>query len=254
MDEFPIHSSQKNNPSPEDTLTFKRSHVYMALVPLAFVAGLMVGFIFWGRSAGDASGGNSTPIAQAATSTLQTTKKAPVRYNVPAGNNPSTGPENAPITLIEFSDYECPFCQKWYVETYSQLMQDYQGKIRFVYRDFPLTGLHANASPAAIAADCAGEQGKYFPFHDKLFTGGLSLSRETYIQYATDLGLDLDQFTSCVDTNKFQDAVEANYTFAYNLGIQSTPTFFINGLAIVGAQPYSVFKQIIDQELAGQIP
>ena len=132
-------------------------------------------------------------------------------------------------------------------------MNAYQGKIRFVYRDFPLTGIHAEASPAAEAADCAGEQGEYWPYHDKLFNGGLTLSSNTFIKYASDVDLDLDQFRNCINTNKYQDAVEDNYNFAYNLGISSTPTFFINGLAIIGSQPYSVFKQVIDQELAGQI-
>jgi protein-disulfide isomerase len=244
----PLHVGQSK---PEDTITFKRSHFYMLLVPLAFVAGLALGFLFWGRSASTAN--LPANVAQV-TSAPTATKQAPVRYHVPVGNSPSLGPENAPITLIEFSDYECPYCQKWYQETFPQIMQNYQGKVRFVYRDFPLTGLHSNASPAAEAAYCAGEQGNYWAFHDKLFSGGLALGTGTYDQYATDIGLNLDQFNECISTNKYQSTVEANYQFAANLGIQSTPTFFINGLAIVGAQPYSVFKQVIDQELAGEIP
>ena len=224
----------------------------MALVPLAFVAGLAIGFIFWGRSASTVPN-SPTEIAQATVGPTAT-NPAPMRYDVPVGNSPFLGPEDAPITLIEFSDYECPYCRKWYQETYPQIMQDYQGKIRFVYRDFPLTGLHANASPAAEAAYCAREQGKYWAFHDKLFSGELALGLDTYTQYATDIDLNLEQFNNCVSTNKYQSTVEANYQFAANLGIQSTPTFFINGLAIVGAQSYAVFKQVIDQELAGKIP
>jgi len=254
MDETPIRSPVTSTISSNPRITHRRSQSFLALVPLAFVAGLMLGYIFWGRSTGETRPGVPTAILQQTSSVLQPTQKAPVRYNVPVDNNPSIGPENAPITLIEFSDYECPYCWKWYVETYPQLMSAYQGKIRFVYRDFPLTGLHANASPAAEAADCSGEQGKYWPFHDKLFSGELALGPDTYLKYATDLGLDSNKFKNCLDTNKYQDAVEANYSFAYNLGVQSTPTFFINGLAVVGAQPFSVFKQIIDQELAGQIP
>ncbi len=245
MDETPIRPPLTGSTSPAPRMTYRRSQSFLAFVPLAFVAGLMLGYIFWGSSAGQTPPGRSSAI-------LQPTSKAPVRYNVPVGNNPSIGPENAPVTLIEFSDYECPYCREWQAETYPQLMSAYQGKIRFVYRDFPLTGLHANASPAAEAADCAGEQGKYWPFHDKLFGGELALGPDAYLQYAADLGLDIDKFKNCLETNKYQAAVEANYSFAYNLGVQSTPTFFINGLAVVGAQPFSVFKQIIDQELAGQ--
>jgi protein-disulfide isomerase len=254
MEETPLRTPVTSSISSSTRITHRRSQSFSALVPLAFVAGLMLGYIFWGHSASETHPGVPTAIMQQASSALLPTQKAPVRYNVPVGNNPSIGPENAPITLIEFGDYECPYCKEWFLETYSQLMSTYQGKIRFVYRDFPLTGLHANASPAAEAADCAGEQGKYWPFNDKLFGGDLALGSDTYLKYASDLGLDSNQFKNCLDTNKYQDAVEANYSFAYNLGVQSTPTFFINGLAVVGAQPFSVFKQIIDQELAGQIP
>jgi protein-disulfide isomerase len=254
MDETHSPSPLTGSVPPHPRVSHRRSQSFLALVPLAFVAGLMVGYIFWGHSSGTSQAGVPTAALPQDSSNQESSQKAPVRYDVPVGNNPSIGPENAPITLIEFSDYECPFCKEWYTNTYAQLMAAYPGKIRFVYRDFPLTGLHANASPAALAADCAGEQGKYWPFHDKLFTGGLSLGASTYLKYATDLGLDTTSFKNCIDTGKYQAAVEANYSFAYNLGVQSTPTFFINGLAIVGAQPYSVFKQVIDQELAGKIP
>lgn len=255
MSQGPIKYPTSFGSGNSDNVTFKRSHFYMALVPLAFVAGLALGYIFWGRAgAVESAASIPTAIVQQATGTTQPTTRAPVRYNIPVGTSPFIGPENAPITLIEFSDYECPYCRQWYQETFPQIMEEYQGKIRFVYRDFPLVGLHANASPAAEAAYCAGEQGKYWPFHDKLFSGSYALSTSTYIQYATDLGLDLTQYKECVDTHKYQSTVEDNYQFAADLGIQSTPTFFINGLAIVGAQPFSVFKQVIDKELAGEIP
>ena len=255
MDEPPIPPIQypvTKKRFSRETITFRRSYLYLFLVSLAFVSGLAVGYILWGQSSGGSHQVASTPVAQQ--NTPVNTAQIPVRYNVPVGNNPYVGPENAPITLIEFGDYQCPYCREWFQDTYPQIMTAYQGKIRFVFRDFPLSAIHANAFPAAEAADCAGEQGKYWPFHDKLFNGGLSLGSDTYLQYASDLGLDVTKFTSCIDTNKYQAAVEANYEFGSNMGISSTPTFFINGLALVGAQPFSVFKQVIDQELAGQIP
>jgi protein-disulfide isomerase len=101
---------------------------------------------------------------------------------------------------------------------------------------------------------CADDQGAYWPFHDKLFSDELGLSREAYVQYAADLELDVDTFESCLDSGKHDDFIQADMDFALNLGVRSTPTFFINGLAVVGAQPIDVFTQVIDQELAGEIP
>ena len=101
---------------------------------------------------------------------------------------------------------------------------------------------------------CAEEQGAFWPFHDKLFSDEYGLNREAYIQYAADLGLNENAFETCLDSGKFDDFVQEDMDFALNLGVRSTPTFFINGLAVVGAQPIDVFKQVIDEELAGEIP
>ncbi|GAB4415834.1 MAG: hypothetical protein Kow002_01240 [Anaerolineales bacterium] len=101
---------------------------------------------------------------------------------------------------------------------------------------------------------CADEQGAYWPYHDKLFSDEYGLNRTAYIQYAADLELDMDSFTECLENERYGDFVQQDMDFAVNLGIRSTPTFFINGLAIVGAQPLDVFKQVIDKELAGEIP
>jgi protein-disulfide isomerase len=243
--------------TPDNLMVFKRSHVYAALLPLAFVAGLAFGFIFWGRgpnlpAQAPAAAANPNATADQAQSTTPDQQK-PTRYTISVDNRPSIGPENAPITIVEFSDYECPFCKKFHAETFNSLMETYKGKIRFVHRNFPLSGIHANAFPAAEAANCAGEQGVYWAFHDKLLNGP-SLGSTVYTQYATDLNLDVTKFKDCITTNRYQTLVQEDYDFAANLGIRSTPTFFINGLAIVGAQPIEVFKQVIDQELSGKIP
>jgi len=108
--------------------------------------------------------------------------------------------------------------------------------------------------PAAIAAMCAEDQGAFWPYHDMLFSDEYGLSREAYIQYAADLNLDGDAFDTCLDSGKFDDYIQEDMDFSLNLGVRSTPTFFINGLAVVGAQPLDVFTQVIDQELAGEIP
>lgn len=247
-----LQPAKSRNIVPENMMVFKRSHVYAVLLPLAFVAGLAFGYVFWGRGTSTAG----APAAAAQTSSTQAAngqQQTPTRYDVSAANRPSIGPEGAPITIIEFSDYECPFCKKFHAETFGKIMDTYKGKIRFVYRNFPLTGIHPDASPAAEAANCAGEQGDYWAYHDKLLSGA-TLGDQVYTQYATDLGLDLTKFQDCRTNHKYQSIIQEDYNFAENLGIRSTPTFFINGLAIVGAQPFEVFKQVIDQELAGQIP
>jgi len=107
---------------------------------------------------------------------------------------------------------------------------------------------------AAIASMCAEEQSSFWQFHDKLFSNEYGLGRDAYTQYATDLGLDTTAFEACLDSGKFDDFIQQDMDFSINLGVRSTPTFFINGLAVVGAQPLDVFKQVIDKELAGEIP
>ncbi len=239
------------NPEPfaiEKTDATKNTSLVVLLLPLVFLAGLGLGYLLWGKKI-DAGTTSQTTSGQTSTAQTQQAK----RFDIPLDDSPAIGPANAPITLVEFSDYECPFCRKWHDEVYHRLLQDYKDKIRFIYRDYPLTGLHPNAVAAAEAADCAGEQGKYWNFHDLLFSGQFSLGIEGYQAYASSLKLDLSKFNDCLTKRRFQVTVQKNYDFASSLGIQSTPTFFINGLALVGSQPYDVFKQVIDMELAGQI-
>jgi len=236
----------------EDTITFKRTHFYSILVVLAFAVGILTGYVVWGRSAPQAQAVvNDQPVAQApaATQPAQFT-----RYDVPADGFPSLGPADAPIVIVEFSDFQCPFCKRFYDETYQQLMDAYPGKIRFVYRHLPLTSIHPEAFPSAEASMCANEQNAFPQYHDKLFENQDKLGRELYMQIAADLNLDAVSFEGCLNTGRYKDLIQQDSDFALNLGVQSTPTFFINGLAIVGAQPFSAFKQVIDMELAGEIP
>ncbi len=223
------------------------------LIPLAFGIGLLMGYAIWGRSAPVAQV-NAAPagIAQV-TQVVQPTEQVR-RYPVPVDDDPAIGPENAAITIIEFSDYECPYCRRWFEEVYRQLFKAYPNQVRLVFRDFPLTSIHSNAQAAAEAANCANEQGAYWSFHDKLFGMSLGLSSEAYLQYANDLNLDMDQFEACINERRYQDEVLADLKYAANLGINSTPTFFINGIPVVGAQPFEVFKYVIDKELAGEFP
>jgi protein-disulfide isomerase len=240
----------------EETVTFKRSHFYSVLTVLAFAAGVLLGYVVWGLdSAGGAAQGSQT-AAQAQGPVVEapvTEEPQFIRYNIPSEGFYSIGPENAPITIVEFSDYQCPYCRRWHQQVYQPLLNAYPGKIRFVYRNLPLTSIHPDAMSAAEAAMCAGDQGSYWQYHEKLF-GSESLGTNVYLQYAQELGLDTTAFEACITDGRFRSAIQSDSDFAVNLGVQSTPTFFINGLAIVGAQPLNVFKQVIDKELAGEIP
>jgi protein-disulfide isomerase len=241
----------------EDTITFKRSHFYSALSVLTFFAGILIGYLVWGSGLLPQPGSGSGTVAQANGPVVEapvvTAEPQYTRYDVPIDGAYALGPADAPITIVEFSDYQCPFCKRWHAEVYDELLAAYPGKIKFVYRNLPLTSIHPDAQGAAEAALCAGEQNAYWQFHDKLMSNE-SLGNSAYTQYAQDLNLDMTTFNACVTDQKYKDAVQADSDFALNLGVRSTPTFFINGLAVVGAQPLDVFKQVIDQELAGEIP
>lgn len=208
------------------------------IVPLVtFLVGLVFGWLIWGSS------GTTAANPQQANAPEK-------RYQVGIDNNPVEGPDNAPVTIIEFSDYQCPYCIKWYQEVYKQLMGTYKDKVRFVYRDFPLESLHPEARPAAEAAGCAGEQGAYWQFHDALFSQKYELGRDSYLKYAADLGLDGTKFSQCLSEQRYSSEVDADIKAASQIGVNSTPTFFINGRILVGAQPFEAFQQYIDQELA----
>jgi protein-disulfide isomerase len=242
----------------EETVTFKKSHFYSVLVVLAFAAGILIGYVAWGR---DTVASPVTTVAAQAQQPSGQVAEAPVtqeprfvRYDIPTEGYPSIGPEDAEIVIVEFSDFQCPYCQRFHDETYQELLNAYPGKIRFVYRNFPLPpSMHPDAMSAAVASLCANDQNAYWQYHDKLFSGN-GLNEKTYIQYATELGLNVEEFTACLSSGKHDDFIERDMDFSSNLGVQSTPTFFVNGLAIIGAQPLSSFTQLIDKELAGEIP
>jgi len=158
------------------------------------------------------------------------------------------GPEDAKITIVEFSDFECPFCGRA-IPVVEQVMEEYEGDVKLIFKDFPLS-FHQNAQKAAEAAECAGEQDQYYEYHDVLFDNQTALSISDLKQYAADLGLDTEAFNSCLDNGDMAAEVQADFAAGQAVGVSGTPTFFINGQKIVGAQPFSAFKQIIDAELS----
>jgi len=164
-------------------------------------------------------------------------------------SNPSMGSAGAPVTLIEFSDYQCPYCQR--VEpTLKRVLATYKDKVRFVWKDFPLTQIHPQAFKAGEAAHCAGDQGKYWELHDVLFGKQAELQPDDLKRHALTLGLDADMFNKCLDSSKYAERVRDGVAEGGQLGVNSTPTIFINGRRLSGAQPYEVFAQMIDEELS----
>lgn len=173
----------------------------------------------------------------------------PAIVDVSADDDPAWGPADAKVTVIEFSDFQCPYCRRFHDETLPQLRQMYGDRIRFVYRDLPLTSLHAFAQGAAEAAECADEQGKFWEYHDLLFQNQTALQPADLKAYAARLGLNQSAFDACVDSHKYADEVNADVQAASDAAITGTPTFFINGRRLVGAQPLSAFQQAIDAAL-----
>jgi protein-disulfide isomerase len=203
-------------------------------IPFAFVLGLASGYLLWGQRI------TSAPVADT---------DGVTRVEVSTDGDPAIGPEDAPVTIVEFSDYQCSYCQVWYQQTFAQLMANYPGQIRFVYRDLPLP-MHPEAIPAAEAAHCAGEQDAYWKFHDGLFSGRYTLGRAGYDQIAVDLGLDAAAFNTCLDDHRYTEEVNADAADASRIGLNGTPSFVINGRILIGALPFTDFKAVIDEELA----
>jgi protein-disulfide isomerase len=163
-------------------------------------------------------------------------------------DDPVLGPANAPVTIVEFSDFQCPFCQR--VEpTLKRVRETYGNRVRIVWKDFPLTSIHPQAFKAAEAAQCAREQGKFWEYHDVLFRNQQALQVESLKKYAADTGLDSATFDSCLDTSKYATRVQAQMGVGSELGVNSTPAVFINGRLLSGAQPYETFTAVIDEEL-----
>lgn len=171
----------------------------------------------------------------------------PPAVEIDDGGRPAKGPKDAPVTIISFSDYECPFCKRA-EETVHQVLAAYPDKVRFVHRDFPLD-FHANARPAAQAARCAEDQGKFWEMHEKLFTTD-DLSAAGLKALAKGIVADPAKFDACFDSGKYAEAIDKDVAAGAAVGVTGTPAFFVNGRVLTGAQPFDEFKKIIDAELA----
>jgi protein-disulfide isomerase len=171
------------------------------------------------------------------------------RVEVSIQGAPFKGGDKAPVTIVEFSDFHCPFCKR-VVSTLAQLESKYGDKVKLVFRDFPIESLHPGASKAHEAARCAGEQGKFWPYHDKLFAGPSKSSPEILKGFAKEVGLNGAAFEACLNSGKHQAAIKKDIEEGQRLGVTGTPAFFINGRLFTGAQPLEAFARVIDEELA----
>jgi protein-disulfide isomerase len=176
--------------------------------------------------------------------------KAPsiFRPDIAVNGAPFKGTERAPVTIVKFEDFQCPYC-KTAQPTYQELLKRYSGKLRLVHKDLPLDAIHPQARQAAEAARCAGEQGKFWEYHDRLYANSPKAGVEELKSYGKDVGLNMTSFDQCVTSGKYRAAVQKDLNEGAQLGLTGTPTFFINGRELSGAQPIEAFAAIIDEEL-----
>lgn len=235
--------------------------IYLALCVLVGVA---IGYIYGGFMVPRESRGfieSSNPIPpEFATSEPQNPESISdlAKIDVSSDDDPALGPppEETEIIMIEFSDYQCPFCKDFFDESFHALKEEYfdTGKVRYVFRDYPLE-VHPQAIPAAVAANCAGEQDKYWEMHDLLFENQDSWSyqpdiEDRFMAFAQELELDAEKYADCLKEKKQEDEINGDLADGYSYGVTSTPSFFINGKRIVGAQPTDLFRSVIERERA----
>jgi len=191
------------------------------------------------------------------------TSQLPSPVIISADNDPIIGDPNAEITIIEFSDFQCPFCARFNTQTLPSIFEEYisQGKVKLVFRDFPIQSIHPNALPASVAAECANEQGKFKEMHDKLFDNQNQWNKQETIdalslfkQYALEMKLDSKIFESCLDNGKYIDEISKDLKDGQDYGVSGTPGFFIGNekigyVELKGAQPFESFKKVIDEQL-----
>jgi protein-disulfide isomerase len=172
----------------------------------------------------------------------------PPRADVATDGFPTLGPEDAPVTIVEFTDFQCPFCRRA-EPTIKELRAKYGDKVRLVHRDFPLS-FHRQALKAAVAAHCAGDQGRFWQYHDALFAEQSKLSDNEFKNIAKKLNLDMPKFQNCLDKDEHVDQIKRDLEAGEALGVDGTPAFFINGVSLVGAQPPDKFEALINSELS----
>jgi len=248
-----VEPMMSNDMGSEDVIVLKKSWVVTFFVGvISFLLGglffTLIGFNIRGgllAQTGGTGGSAAQVVAQAPAQPTET----PRVDNVGVGTMPVLGPENAPVTIVEFSDFQCPFCQRFNDQTLGPLRDKYGDKIKIYFRHFPLESIHPQARNGSQAALCANEQGKFWEMHDELFLTQDLISVDNSKTLAKKLGLDAEKFAKCLDSNQFDSVINTDLQDGSSYGVSGTPTFFINGWRLVGAQPLAAFTAIIDKEL-----
>ena len=200
-----------------------------ALMAMVFVTGLALGF-GWGSGTA-----RTNMVFSGAMSGLE--------------DRPFLGPADALVTIVEYTDYECVFCQRYYQSTFRTLMDEYDGNIRYFVRHFPVPSIHPSSVRAALAATCAEDQGVFWAYHDILFSDGADLTAGGLRESAAQVGLELDRFDECIASQETLPRIQEDVERGASYGVRGTPAFFVNGRVVFGAQPLDVFRATIDAAL-----
>lgn len=232
------------------------SYLVFTLIIFAFLLGMLTHRVLFLQNTLKTYATSAKPTVTAAANE-PAEPEPPAVVSIDAGKLPLLGNENAKVTVVEFSDFQCPYCEKFFTDTFSQLKTDYidSGKIKFAFRHFPLP-FHQNSQKAHEASECANEQGKFWDYHDLLFQNQASWSEQTdtdvidsFVSYAGQAGLDTAQFRSCLESSKYASRIQDDLSAGQKVQVDGTPAFFINGHRLTGSQPFSEFKKVIDEQL-----
>ena len=259
--EDPVQVISQKESSPEETqkqpamMITIQSWATPVVGLVMLVIGLLGGYFLRPLTLAQSSNATIATSVAAPPAAIPTTDPAVAQQNLMKALLPKVrhfrGDPNAPVTMIEFGDFQCPFCGRYASDTNPQVEEQYvkTSKVRFGFVNFAFLG--SESTWAAEAAECASDQNKYWEYHDKLYSsqGGENqgaFSKDNLKKFAQDLGLDTQTFNNCLDTGKYTSLIQGDTQLSSSLGVQSTPTFVINGQTVVGAQPFSVFQQTID--------
>jgi len=252
----------------DEKITVNKStynRLIIAIISVAIVSAFLGGYVVGGETAEPKEVIIRETVQNSqAKQTTQAQAGPQIIKNVSLDDDPMKGNPNAEITIVEFSDFQCPFCWKFYTQTLPLIEQNYisTGKVNFVYRDFPIQSIHPNAVPAALASECADDQGKFWEMHDIIFKNqknwqDLQTTQFTSIfkEYVIEIGLDIDEFDSCMTSGKHFEEIQNDLNDGREYGVTGTPGFFVGNedigfTKLIGAQPFSSFQRVIEQQLA----
>ena len=240
----------------EENITLKKSTIWMGISGVLAVLLIISVFTAGFGIRGNSITGKTVDVPSPSPSRSPSPSPSPSGIGLVdakkwVDDDPSVGEKNAKLTIVEFSDFQCPFCGRFRSQTFDQIKKEYidTGKVKFVFRDFPLNSIHPYAQKASEASECADEQGKFWEYHDKLFENQGALTVDNLKKYASDLSLDTKKFNDCLDSGKMTAEVNKDTQDAQASGGSGTPYFLVGNKPVSGAQPFANFKAAIDAQL-----